>query len=148
MTIALGAAINKSLSALGNVITALADNSSGNKKKAKVPYRDSVLTKLLQNALGGNSKTIMIAAVSPADINYDESLSTLRYADRAKKIKNKAEVNENPVDKLIRELREENERLKNSLGGGAPVELGAQAAGMTEEEKVGNDYQGWNQIFL
>ena len=142
LTIALGAAINKSLSALGNVITALADNSSGNKKKAKVPYRDSVLTKLLQNALGGNSKTIMIAAVSPADINYDESLSTLRYADRAKKIKNKAEVNENPVDKLIRELREENERLKNSLGGGAPVELGAQAAGMTEEEKVGNDYQG------
>ena len=130
------------------MITALADNSSGNKKKAKVPYRDSVLTKLLQNALGGNSKTIMIAAVSPADINYDESLSTLRYADRAKKIKNKAEVNENPVDKLIRELREENERLKNSLGGGAPVELGAQAAGMTEEEKVGNDYQGWNQIFL
>ena len=62
--------------------------------------------------------------------------STLRYADRAKKIKNKAEVNENPVDKLIRELREENERLKNSLGGGAPVELGAQAAGMSEEEKV------------
>ena len=62
------------MSALGNVITALADNSSGNKKKAKVPYRDSVLTKLLQNALGGNSKTIMIAAVSPADINYDESL--------------------------------------------------------------------------
>ena len=131
----LGAAINKSLSALGNVITALADNSSA-KKKVKVPYRDSVLTKLLQNALGGNSKTIMIAAVSPADINYDESLGTLRYADRAKKIKNKAEVNENPVDKLIRELREENERLKQSLGGGAPVDLGAQAAGMTEEEKA------------
>merc|ERR1712235_5874 len=130
-----GAAINKSLSALGNVISALADLSTGAKKKVVVPYRDSVLTKLLMNALGGNSKTIMIAAVSPADINYDESLSTLRYADRAKKIKNKATVNENPIDKLIRELKEENERLKKSLGGG-PVELGSEAAGMTEEEKA------------
>lgn len=73
-----GANINKSLSALGNVISALADLSSG-KKKVMVPYRDSVLTKLLQNALGGNSKTIMIAALSPADINYDETLGTLRY---------------------------------------------------------------------
>ena len=72
-----GAAINVSLSSLGNVIHALAEQSEG--KKVRVPYRDSVLTKLLQNALGGNSKTIMIAAISPADINYDESLSTLRY---------------------------------------------------------------------
>lgn len=61
----------------------------------------------------------MIAALSPADINYDETLGTLRYADRAKKIKNKAVVNENPVEKLIRELREENERLKNALTGEA-----------------------------
>ncbi|KER25228.1 hypothetical protein T265_14246, partial [Opisthorchis viverrini] len=83
--------------------------------KKVVPYRDSVLTKLLQNALGGNSKTIMIAAISPADINYQESLSTLRYADRAKRIKNKAIVNEDPMEKLIRELKEENERLKLSL---------------------------------
>ena len=82
-----------------------------------IPYRDSVLTKLLQNALGGNSKTIMIAALSPADINYDETLGTLRYADRAKQIKNKAVVNENPMDKLIRELKEENEKLKKALGG-------------------------------
>ena len=89
------------------------------KKKVMVPYRDSVLTKLLQNALGGNSKTIMIAALSPADINFDETVGTLRYADRAKKIKNKAVVNENPVEKLIRELREENEKLKNALTGGA-----------------------------
>lgn len=73
-----GANINKSLSALGNVISALADLSMG-KKKVMVPYRDSVLTKLLQNALGGNSKTIMIAALSPADINHDETLGTLRY---------------------------------------------------------------------
>lgn len=128
-----GANINKSLSALGNVITALADASSG-KKKVLVPYRDSVLTKLLKNALGGNSKTIMIAALSPADINYDETLSTLRYADRAKKIKNKATVNENPMDKLIRELREENEKLKKMLSGG-PVEIEG-SAGMTDEEKA------------
>ncbi|KAJ8041556.1 Kinesin-like protein KIF28P [Holothuria leucospilota] len=127
-----GANINKSLSSLGNVISALADLSMG-KKKVMVPYRDSVLTKLLQNALGGNSKTIMIAALSPADINYDETLSTLRYADRAKKIKNKAVVNENPVEKLIRELREENDRLKNALSGGAlPTPDGS--TGMSPEE--------------
>lgn len=128
-----GANINKSLSALGNVISALADLSMG-KKKVLVPYRDSVLTKLLQNALGGNSKTIMIAALSPADINYDETLSTLRYADRAKKIKNKAVVNENPMDKLIRELREENERLKKMmLGGGMPADTSGRE--LTEAEK-------------
>ena len=89
-----------------------------------VPYRDSVLTKLLQNALGGNSKTIMIAALSPADINYDETLGTLRYADRAKQIKNKAVVNENPMDKLIRELKEENDKLKKALGGEIPTAPG------------------------
>lgn len=127
-----GANINKSLSALGNVISALADLSMGTKKKIMVPYRDSVLTKLLQNALGGNSKTIMIAALSPADINYDETLSTLRYADRAKKIKNKAVVNENPLDKLIRELKEENERLKKAMEGGGVVMQ--EGAGLTPEE--------------
>ncbi|XP_052831128.1 kinesin-related protein 1-like [Octopus bimaculoides] len=111
-----GANINKSLSVLGNVISALAEQTSG-KKKVVVPYRESVLTKLLKNALGGNSRTVMIAALSPANINYDETLSTLRYADRAKQIKNKAVVNENPIDKLIRELKEENERLKKYLEG-------------------------------
>nr|KAG5700039.1 hypothetical protein BaRGS_028276 [Batillaria attramentaria] len=95
-----GAAINQSLSCLGNCISALAEKSSG--KNVKVPFRDSSLTKLLKNALGGNSKTIMIAALSPADINYEETLSTLRYADRAKQIKTKASVNEDPTDKLIR----------------------------------------------
>ncbi|KAL4235255.1 hypothetical protein ACF0H5_006893 [Mactra antiquata] len=125
-----GANINKSLSALGNVISALADLSMG-KKKIVVPYRDSVLTKLLQNALGGNSKTIMIAALSPADINYDETLSTLRYADRAKKIQNKAVINENPLDKLIRELKEENEKLKKAMEGGGIIQ---QEAGMSQEE--------------
>ena len=77
----------------------------------------------------------MIAALSPADINYDETLGTLRYADRAKKIKNKAVVNENPVEKLIRELREENERLKKSLGtGGLPME-GSQGMSQDGEQK-------------
>ncbi|KAH9524310.1 Kinesin-like protein kif28p [Bulinus truncatus] len=116
-----GAAINQSLSCLGNCIAALADKSSG--KSVKVPFRDSVLTKLLKNALGGNSKTIMIAAISPADINYDESLSTLRYADRAKQIKTSATVNEDPTDKLIRELQEENEKLKAMLGGNMKMEV-------------------------
>lgn len=119
-----GAQINKSLSALGNVISALASSK-------KAPFRDSVLTKLLQNSLGGNSKTIMIAALSPASINYDETLSTLRYADRAKQIKTKAAVNESATDKLIRQLREENERMKKLLDGG---NLEMSTEGKTDEE--------------
>ncbi|KAL4221956.1 hypothetical protein ACF0H5_018007 [Mactra antiquata] len=115
-----GSAINQSLSSLGNVIKALADQSMG-KKKVVVPYRDSTLTRLLQNALGGNSKTIMIAALSPADINYEETLSTLRFADRAKAIKTTATINESPTDKLIRELREENARLMEMLKTGGVV---------------------------
>ncbi|GFY16463.1 kinesin-related protein 1 [Trichonephila clavipes] len=80
-----------------------------------VPYRDSVLTRLLMNALGGNSKTIMIACISPADINFEETLSTLRYADRAKQIKTVATINEDPTETLIRELRAENDRLKKMI---------------------------------
>jgi kinesin family member 1 len=82
-----------------------------------VPYRDSVLTWLLKDSLGGNSKTAMIAAISPAD--YEETLSTLRYADQAKKIKNKAVVNEDPNAKLVRELKEELEMLRARVAGGA-----------------------------
>ena len=89
---------------MGQVISALADNAEGGNKF--VPYRNSALTRILQNALGGNSQTIMICAISPANDNYDESLSTLRYADRAKKIKNKPIVNESASDKMIRELKE------------------------------------------
>ncbi|KAL5006291.1 hypothetical protein ScPMuIL_015097 [Solemya velum] len=124
-----GSAINQSLSTLGNCIKALADLSNG-KKKTVVPFRDSVLTKLLQNALGGNSKTIMIAALSPADINYEETLSTLRFADRAKAIKTTAVVNESPTDRLIRELREENARLMEMIKKGAlPPEMLQQMTG-------------------
>jgi len=110
-------AINKSLSALGNVIAALADNSVPGAKKKFVPYRDSILTRLLQNSLGGTSQTIMIAALSPANINYGESLSTLQYADRAKRIVNNVKVNENPADKLVNELRAQIEQLKKQLSG-------------------------------
>ncbi|EGD78680.1 kinesin-Like protein [Salpingoeca rosetta] len=119
-----GAAINQSLSTLGNVISALAERGAG-RTDVVVPYRNSALTKLLHNALGGNSKTNMIAAISPAAINYEETLSTLRYADRAKQIRNKAVVNESPTDKLIRELREENARLMAVLseGGMTPEQL-------------------------
>ncbi|MBW0463620.1 hypothetical protein O181_003335 [Austropuccinia psidii MF-1] len=115
-----GAQINKSLTTLGKVISALASagatsGGTGKKKKVEehVPYRDSVLTWLLKDSLGGNSKTAMIAAISPAD--YEETLSTLRYADQAKKIKNKAVVNEDPNAKLIRELKEELETLRSRM---------------------------------
>ncbi|XP_040041102.2 kinesin-like protein KIF1A isoform X33 [Gasterosteus aculeatus] len=117
-----GANINKSLTTLGKVISALAEVDSGsnkNKKKKKVesfiPYRDSVLTWLLRENLGGNSRTAMIAALSPADINYDETLSTLRYADRAKQIRCNAVINEDPNNRLVRELKEEVSRLKDLL---------------------------------
>lgn len=92
--------INLSLTTLGQVISILAENSGGANKF--VPYRNSSLTRILQNALGGNSQTIMICAISPATDNYEETLSTLRYADQAKKIKNKPVVNESDTDKLIR----------------------------------------------
>lgn len=95
------AKINLSLSALGNVISALVDG-----KTSHIPYRDSKLTRLLQDSLGGNTKTIMIAALSPADYNYDESLSTLRYASRAKFIQNKPKINEDPKDAQLREYAE------------------------------------------
>uniref|UniRef100_A0A6Q2Y1Z3 plus-end-directed kinesin ATPase n=1 Tax=Esox lucius TaxID=8010 RepID=A0A6Q2Y1Z3_ESOLU len=116
-----GANINKSLTTLGKVISALAEvdyTTSKSKKKKKtdfIPYRDSVLTWLLRENLGGNSRTAMVAALSPADINYDETLSTLRYADRAKQIKCNAVINEDPNNKLVRELKDEVTRLKDLL---------------------------------
>ena len=105
-----GAKINLSLSALGNVISALADG-----KGSHIPYRDSKLTRLLQDSLGGNTKTLMVAAISPADYNYDETLSTLRYANRAKNIKNKPRINEDPKDTMLREYKEEIEKLRQAL---------------------------------
>uniref|UniRef100_A0A8C4NBP5 Kinesin family member 1A n=1 Tax=Eptatretus burgeri TaxID=7764 RepID=A0A8C4NBP5_EPTBU len=128
-----GANINKSLTTLGKVISALAEMDSGttkSKKKKKtdfIPFRDSVLTWLLRENLGGNSRTAMVAALSPADINYDETLSTLRYADRAKQIKCNAVINEDPNARLIRELKDEVARLKELImvqGLGDIVDLG------------------------
>ncbi|KAI9164650.1 hypothetical protein H9P43_008509 [Blastocladiella emersonii ATCC 22665] len=121
-----GANINKSLTSLGKVISALADLGAGRaSKNAHVPYRDSVLTWLLKDSLGGNSKTHMISCVSPASINASESLSTLRYSDRAKRIVNKAKVNEDPNAKLIADLKAEIELLRRKLmEAGSMGELG------------------------
>ncbi|CAH8507576.1 unnamed protein product [Dicrocoelium dendriticum] len=111
-----GANINKSLTTLGKVIASLAETSSKKRKKGEfIPYRDSVLTWLLRENLGGNSCTTMIATLSPADINYEETLSTLRYADRAKRIVCQAVINEDPNTKLIRELKAEVARLREVL---------------------------------
>uniref|UniRef100_UPI0035901023 kinesin-like protein KIF13A n=1 Tax=Myxine glutinosa TaxID=7769 RepID=UPI0035901023 len=110
-----GSNINKSLSTLGLVISTLAEQAAGKNKGTFVPYRDSALTWLLKDNLGGNSKTAMIATVSPAADSYEETLSTLRYADRAKRIVNHAVINEEPSAKIIRELREEVDRLRNQL---------------------------------
>ena len=80
--------------------------------KKHIPYRDSKLTRLLQDSLGGNSRTVMFAMTGPADWNYDETVSTLRYADRAKRIKNKPTINEDPRDQAIREYQEEIQQLR------------------------------------
>ncbi|KAM3134225.1 hypothetical protein pb186bvf_013645 [Paramecium bursaria] len=102
--------INQSLTTLGNVITSLVDG-----KSQHIPYRDSKLTRLLQDSLGGNTKTVMVANIGPADYNYEETMSTLRYANRAKNIKNKPKINEDPKDAMIREYQEEINRLKDEL---------------------------------
>uniref|UniRef100_A0A0B7ATH0 Kinesin-like protein n=1 Tax=Arion vulgaris TaxID=1028688 RepID=A0A0B7ATH0_9EUPU len=104
--------INLSLSTLGNVISALVDG-----KSTHIPYRDSKLTRLLQDSLGGNARTVMVANIGPASYNYEETLTTLRYANRAKNIKNKPIINEDPKDALLREFQEEIMRLKAQLEG-------------------------------
>jgi kinesin family member 13 len=106
-------------SCLGLVISKLAEQSASGKAAKEgqnfIPYRDSILTWLLKDSLGGNSRTIMLATLSPAEDNFEETLSTLRYADRAKRITNHAVVNEDPNARLIRELKAEVERLKSML---------------------------------
>ncbi|KAG9266797.1 kinesin-like protein KIF14 isoform X1 [Astyanax mexicanus] len=106
-----GASINKSLLTLGKVISALSEQAQS-RKKVFIPYRESVLTWLLKESLGGNSKTAMIATLSPAASNVDETLSTLRYAQQARLIINVAKVNEDTNAKLIRELKAEVEKLR------------------------------------
>ncbi|XP_064409532.1 kinesin-like protein KIF13A isoform X6 [Latimeria chalumnae] len=131
-----GSNINKSLTTLGLVISALADQAAGKGKSKFVPYRDSVLTWLLKDNLGGNSKTAMIATISPAADNYEETLSTLRYADRAKRIVNHAVVNEDPNAKIIRELREEVEKLKEQLSQAESLKAPELKEKLEESEKL------------
>jgi len=124
-----GVMINLSLTALGKVINALVSD-----KKQHVPYRDSKLTKLLMDSLGGNSKTVMIANIGPADYNYDETLTTLRYANRAKDIKNAPKINEDPKDAMIRQYQEELNRLKKALNEAGGVGTGT--GSVIESEKM------------
>ncbi|KAG2661484.1 hypothetical protein PVAP13_1KG507200 [Panicum virgatum] len=109
-----GIHINKGLLALGNVISALGDEKK-RKEGAFVPYRDSKLTRLLQDSLGGNSKTVMIACISPADINAEETINTLKYANRARNIQNKAVVNRDPATAEMQKLRSQLEQLQTEL---------------------------------
>ncbi|KAH6781081.1 P-loop containing nucleoside triphosphate hydrolases superfamily protein [Perilla frutescens var. hirtella] len=115
-----GVHINKGLLALGNVISALGDDKK-RKEGVHVPYRDSKLTRLLQDSLGGNSRTIMIACISPADINAEETLNTLKYANRARNIQNKPVINRDPVSNEMLKMRQQLEYLQaelNARGGG------------------------------
>ncbi|XP_054162306.1 osmotic avoidance abnormal protein 3-like [Oppia nitens] len=127
--------INLSLSALGNVISALVDG-----KSKHIPYRDSKLTRLLQDSLGGNTKTLMVACLSPADNNYDETLSTLRYANRAKNIKNKPKINEDPKDALLREYQQEIIRLKSLINGQIPDDNRNPVSYNIDIEKIKEEY--------
>jgi len=108
-----GININKGLLALGNVISALTKENRGDGGFA--PYRDSKLTRILQDSLGGNSRTTMIACVSPSELNHEESLSTIKYASRARNIKNKPIVNRDANSMLIEALRNQVESLSMAL---------------------------------
>ena len=121
--------INLSLSALGNVISALVDG-----KSSHIPYRDSKLTRILQDSLGGNTKTVMCANAGPADYNYDESLSTLRYANRAKNIKNRPVINEDPKDAMLREYQDEISRLRKQLSQMSSTSASSNATSNNSEE--------------
>ncbi|KAG6674611.1 hypothetical protein I3842_15G052200 [Carya illinoinensis] len=109
-----GVHINKGLLALGNVISALGDEKK-RKEGVHVPYRDSKLTRLLQDSLGGNSRTVMIACISPADINAEETLNTLKYANRARNIQNKPVVNRDPMSNEMVKMRQQLEYLQAEL---------------------------------
>ncbi|KRW99139.1 P-loop containing nucleoside triphosphate hydrolase [Pseudocohnilembus persalinus] len=134
-----GISINQSLTTLGNVISALVDG-----KSSHIPYRDSKLTRILSDSLGGNTKTVMIANIGPVDYNYDETVTTLRYAWRAKSIKNKPKINEDPKDAMIRQFQEEITKLKEQLAGsvegqphdGGDVEYVDKVIKVTDNEKL------------
>ena len=127
--------INLSLTCLGSVINKLVSG----KKNEYIPYRDSKLTMLLQDSLGGNTKTVMIANVGPADYNYDETLNTLWYASRAKKIKNKPRINEDPKDALLRQYQEEIELMKKKLMAMGKGDLVMQISGSAGGKNIVNE---------
>lgn len=135
--------INLSLSALGNVISALVDG-----KSTHIPYRDSKLTRLLQDSLGGNARTVMVANIGPASYNFEETITTLRYANRAKNIKNKPKINEDPKDALLREFQDEIAKLKRELerrgGGGKKAKRRKQRANgsVEEDEEIEEEVEG------
>ncbi|XP_061793784.2 kinesin-like protein KIF17 [Nerophis lumbriciformis] len=134
--------INLSLSALGNVISALVDGRS-----KYIPYRDSKLTRLLQDSLGGNTRTLMIACLSPADNNYEESLSTLRYANRAKSIQNRPCINEDPKDALLREYQEEIRKLRALISGQlGSANLPSLMSGLPAETQHPSNTEGEKEI--
>ncbi|KAI8031310.1 Kinesin-like protein KIN-4A [Camellia lanceoleosa] len=120
-----GIYINKGLLALGNVISALGDEKK-RKEGVHVPYRDSKLTRLLQDSLGGNGKTVMIACISPADINVEETLNTLKYANRARNIQNKPVVNRDLMSNEMQKMRQQLEYLQ--------AELNARARGASSDD--------------
>ncbi|KAJ9593965.1 hypothetical protein L9F63_014606 [Diploptera punctata] len=128
--------INLSLSTLGNVISALVDG-----KSTHIPYRNSKLTRLLQDSLGGNSKTVMCANIGPADYNYDETISTLRYANRAKNIKNRARVNEDPKDALLRQFQHEIEQLRKQLQDAGICDSGMEPDGESDSSEGHKDVE-------
>ncbi|KAF5444876.1 hypothetical protein F2P56_033969 [Juglans regia] len=129
-----GVHINKGLLALGNVISALGDEKK-RKEGVHVPYRDSKLTRLLQDSLGGNSRTVMIACISPADINAEETLNTLKYANRARNIQNKPVVNRDPMSNEMLKMRQQLEYLQ--------AELCARMGGSSEEVQVLKERIAW-----
>ncbi|XP_073223256.1 kinesin-like protein KIN-4A isoform X2 [Cicer arietinum] len=129
-----GVHINKGLLALGNVISALGDDKK-RKEGVHVPYRDSKLTRLLQDSLGGNSRTVMIACISPADINAEETLNTLKYANRARNIQNKPVVNRDPMSSEMLKMRQQLENLQ--------AELCARSGGSSEEVQVLKERISW-----
>ncbi|CAK1597884.1 unnamed protein product [Parnassius mnemosyne] len=128
--------INQSLSVLGNVISALVDG-----KSTHIPYRNSKLTRLLQDSLGGNSKTVMIATIGPAESNYVETISTLRYANRAKNIENKTHVNSEPGDALLTRFQQEIDQLKKQLEEAANGYVVHNADELEKIMAVGNKYR-------
>lgn len=137
-----GITINLSLSALSNVISALVDGRT----KRHIPYRDSKLTRLLQDSLGGNARTVMVANIGPSAYNYEETLTTLRYASRAKNITNKPRLNEDPKDTLLKEFQAEIERLRLQLEERRRLKLTASSMSNHEEKTSSEEVDDQPQI--